>query len=141
MIIFTIFGEAKGKGRPRFRTRGRFVQTYTDEATTNYENLVKLSYINSGSSSYLNDETLKAYIRIYQSIPKSESKKRASQMLEGKIRPTKKPDIDNVLKSIFDALNKVAFNDDTQIVEIQCAKYYSNEPRVEVVIEEIVNDQ
>lgn len=140
MIMFTVWGDCHGKGRPKFKRVGSFVRTYTDETTTNYENLVKLSYINSGSSSYLNNETLKAYIRIYQSIPKSESKKKQAKMLSGELRPTKKPDIDNVLKSIFDALNKVAFNDDTQIVEIQCAKYYSNEPRVEIVIEEIVND-
>ena len=135
MIRFTVYGEPKGKGRPRFRSRGKFVQTYTDEATATYENLVKLSYINSGCENYLNGEQLNCSIAVFQSIPKSTSKKKKIEMLEGKIRPTKKPDIDNIIKSIFDALNKVAFNDDTQIISLQCYKFYSNEPRVEVSID------
>lgn len=139
MIKFTIIGEPKGKGRPRFRSRGKFVQTYTDDATINYENLVKMSYLNSNKVSYLNDKPLWCHIDVYQSIPKSTSKKKTEQMLIGEIRPTKKPDIDNIVKSILDALNKVAFNDDTQIVDLQCRKFYSNVPRVEVTIDEEVS--
>ena len=63
-------------------------------------------------------------------------------MADGKILPTKKPDVDNVVKSIFDGLNKVAFKDDTQIVELHCSKRYSYTPRVEVTFKEfkIEND-
>ncbi len=60
-------------------------------------------------------------------------------MLEGKIRPTKKPDIDNILKSVFDSLNQVAFYDDTQIIEIQASKYYSDISRIEIQIERVEN--
>jgi Holliday junction resolvase RusA-like endonuclease len=55
-------------------------------------------------------------------------------MLDESVFPTKKPDIDNVVKSIFDALNKVAFNDDTQIISLSVRKFYSEHPRVEVTI-------
>lgn len=140
MIKFEVLGQCCGKGRPRFRKVGNFVQTYTDEQTTNYENLVKLSYINTCLCSYMNGESLKCELKIYYQIPKSTSKKKAKEMLEGKIFPTKKPDIDNCVKSILDALNRVAFSDDTQVVELHCYKYYSHEPRVEVTIEEIKND-
>jgi Holliday junction resolvase RusA-like endonuclease len=56
-------------------------------------------------------------------------------MLKGIIRPTKKPDIDNVAKIILDSLNCICYKDDTQIVSLIVNKYYSQEPRVEVVIE------
>ena len=58
-------------------------------------------------------------------------------MLSGKIRPTKRPDIDNVAKVIYDSLNKVAYHDDAAIVESRVGKFYSDNPRVEVTIRQI----
>lgn len=58
-------------------------------------------------------------------------------MLSGDIRPTKKPDMDNVIKIIADSLNKIAYRDDTQIVDCQVRKFYSEKPRVEVMIQTI----
>ena len=141
MIKFEVLGQCFGKGRPRFKKVGNFVQTYSDAKTTNYENLVKLSYINSGCEPYLNGEALICEMIVYYPIPKSTSKKKTIDMLNRKIFPTKKPDIDNVVKSILDALNKVAFTDDTQVVELHCYKFYGTEPKVEVTIKEIDYDK
>lgn len=58
-------------------------------------------------------------------------------MLNGLIRPTKKPDMDNVVKVIADSLNQLAYRDDTQIVDCQCRKFYSDRPRVDVVIAQV----
>lgn len=58
-------------------------------------------------------------------------------MRAGIIRPTKKPDMDNCIKVIADALNKLAYHDDTQIVDCQIRKFYSDDPRVEVRILDI----
>ena len=66
---------------------------------------------------------------IYQ-IPKSFSKKRTATALDGLIRPQVKPDIDNVVKVVCDALNKIAYKDDTQVVEIAACKLYGVEPMV-----------
>ena len=76
-------------------------------------------------------------VKAYFAIPKSVSKKKHKLMIEEKIRPTKKPDCDNVLKIICDALNTIAYDDDKQIVEMEISKFYSENPRVEVEIEEI----
>ena len=70
----------------------------------------------------------------FNRIPKSASKKKRAAMLAGEIRPTKKPDMDNVVKIIADSLNNLAYYDDTQIVDCQCRKFYSENPRVEVTI-------
>ena len=49
---------------------------------------------------------------------------------------TKKPDIDNVAKSVLDALNGLAFDDDSLIHDLQIIKRYTiGEPRVEVTME------
>ena len=63
--------------------------------------------------------------------------KKKAAMMAGQIRPTKKPDADNCAKSVLDALNKIAFDDDSQIVELHVNKYYSENPRVTITLEEI----
>lgn len=134
-ITFTVIGEPKGKGRPRFRNLGKFVQTYTDKDTVNYENLVKMSYrTKCQQMMFLADEMVECEINAFYSIPKATSKKKHQLMLDRILRPTKKPDLDNLQKSLFDGLNKVAFQDDTQIVSIVCNKYYSDSPRVEITL-------
>ena len=112
---FEVIGTPVAKGRPRLSRYG----AYTPEKTVNYENLVNLSFINSGCEPYINNEPLECIINLYKSIPKSVSKKKQQDMLLGKIRPISKPDLDNCIKSILDGLNKVAFNDDKQIVKIR----------------------
>jgi Holliday junction resolvase RusA-like endonuclease len=51
--------------------------------------------------------------------------------------PDKKPDIDNILKAIFDSLNGYAFADDVQIVQVYAEKQYADEPFLEVEIDEL----
>ena len=52
------------------------------------------------------------------------------------IRPMKKPDNDNIVKVVQDALNQIAYRDDVQIVDCQLRKFYSENPRVVVTIQE-----
>lgn len=127
MIMIVIPGEPKGKGRPRL---GKGF-TYTPKDTVNYENLVKVCYMDQAKNLKLDGE-LKATIIAYYSIPKSTSKKKRLEMVEERIRPTKKPDLDNVAKIVLDSLNKVAYDDDSQIVSLTVEKYYSENPRIEL---------
>ena len=137
-VKFTIPGEPKGKGRPRVVNRGGFSKAYTPKDTVAYENLVKLEYGYQANGFRFDDGTqLDMRIHAFYGIPKSASKKKRGLMMEGLVRPTKKPDMDNVVKIIADSLNQIAYKDDTQIVDCQCRKFYSDEPRVEVRIIEI----
>ena len=103
----------------------------------NYENLVKYSYIEQYKDFEMLDGALKIDITFFFQIPKSTSKKKTGLMLLGEIKPCKKPDLDNCIKSITDSLNTIAYKDDSQIVEITARKFYSNEPRAVVGIEVI----
>lgn len=135
-VRFTILGEPKGKGRPRFcRNTGHAI---TPKDTVNYETLVRMEYgVAYSDFKFSDDAMLDMRIKAFYSIPKSASKKKRASMLANEIRPTKKPDMDNVVKIIADSLNQVAYRDDTQIVDCQCRKFYSENPRVEVMIKEI----
>ena len=135
-IRFTILGEPKGKGRPRFNTHTGHAITPKD--TVNYETLVHMEYKKQCENfRFPEDAMLDMRIKAFYSIPKSKSKKVKESMRKHIVRPTKKPDMDNVIKIIADALNQVAYRDDTQIVDCQCRKFYSEEPRVEVSIKQI----
>lgn len=71
----------------------------------------------------------------YYGIPKSTSKKKHKLMLFKALRPTKKPDIDNIAKAVLDSINRIAYKDDSQIVDLQVRKFYSENPRVVVTIQ------
>lgn len=134
-IRFTVPGQPFGKQRPRIVSRGNFSQAYTPKETVNYENLVKYSYMEQAIGYVFPAETqLSVEITAYYAIPKSTSKKKAAEMLAGNIRPTKKPDFDNIGKIICDSLNTIAYHDDSAIVEAQVHKFYSDTPRVEVIL-------
>ncbi len=129
-VKFKYCGEIRGKGRPRFHNVNGWMKAYTDADTRNYEASLKESYLSATKESdidnvtFFKGEPLKLKIEIYQAVPKSTSNKKRLQMLDDLIRPTKKPDLDNIIKSVCDSLNKVAWNDDTQIVELDVKKFY-----------------
>lgn len=136
-LKFSVLGEPAGKGRPRFRNAGAFVQTYTPEKTVSYENLVRLEYRRQCHDfKFPKDTPLDVRIMAYYGIPKSVSKKKAQLMRERKIRPMKKPDFDNIGKIVCDSLNDIAYHDDAQIVDAQVRKFFSDDPRVVVTIQE-----
>ena len=141
-ITFTVPGSPQGKMRPRVVKRGNFVQTYTPDKTVNYENLVKLMYGQEAKGRVFDREkSLRVLIVALYDIPQSTSKKRAELMRIGEIRPTKKPDLDNIAKIICDALNGVAYHDDAQVVDLKVVKYYSDTPCVTVTIEEVEENE
>lgn len=131
-----IQGKVQAKQRVRL---GRYSR-YTPEQTKNYENWVKLSFINQYPNFKPLENELSVSIKAYFEIPKSASKKKREQMLNGNIRPTIKPDLDNIAKSILDALNKLAYVDDKQIVFLEVEKFYDESPRVELMVEELSYD-
>ena len=134
-VVFSIPSEPTGKGRPRFSTFNGHVRAVTPQQTVLYENLVKTMYaIQCCGYRFGDDERLEMRIAAYYAIPKSASKKKRADMIAGIIRPCKKPDMDNVIKIIADALNEIAYKDDAQIVDTVVSKFYAEEPHVDVVI-------
>ena len=131
-VIFSVKGEPKGKGRPRFSNG----HVYTPKETADYERLVALSYRNSARG-YKFTSPVRVTVKVFCKPPKSKSKKVEEDMLSGHILPTKKPDVDNIVKIILDGLNKVAWEDDTQVTDLMITKRYGEDPFVAVIIEEI----
>lgn len=123
---FTISGPPQGKARPRVvRLKNGASMSYTPDKTVQYEELVRLRYkAAAGTAQFPPNAALRMTIVSGFPIPTSKSKKEAAAMLTGAIRPTKKPDGDNIVKIICDALNGVAYRDDAQVVEVVLRKKY-----------------
>lgn len=125
--FFMIPGEPTGKGRPRFTRSGH---AYTPEKTASYEQAVRQAYRSEFPDAEPIPEGVPVAVKIVAGygIPKSTSKVKAERMLAGEIRPTKKPDADNVAKAICDALNGIAYHDDSQITMLCVSKHYTKNP-------------
>lgn len=145
MIKFIIPGCVCGKQRSRsrhIRTKDNreFNINYTPKKTVNYETLIQeLFYIKYKNHSLILDP-ISMIINAYYPIPKSASKKKRELMLSDKIRPAIRPDFDNVEKIFADALSGIAYKNDNQVVDSEFHKYYSDNPRTEIIIY-ILNDK
>jgi Holliday junction resolvase RusA-like endonuclease len=136
MIVYSVYGEPIGKGRPRFAKRGNFVSTYTPQKTKTYEDEIRLmaKAAMGGSEPLETPVTVAIYIRV--GIPASFSKQKRKDALANIERPTKKPDIDNIAKCFLDAMNGIVYLDDKQVVSLHITKVYAETPAVEVMVKE-----
>ena len=131
MIEFTVPGKPTGKGRPRVTRYG----TYTPKATVEYERKVQECWRTQSGEVMPDGIPLAATITAYCPIPKSASKRQKAAQ-EGTCN-VKKPDADNIAKAILDALNGLAYHDDSAVSKLTVRKINTNAaPRVEVIIEE-----
>lgn len=130
-LTISVPGEPVGKGRPQFvPATGR---AHTPKKTAKYENLVAVTFQNKYPDWVESLDMVSVEINAYFSIPKSWSKKKQEKARANRIRPTKAPDADNIAKT-KDALNHIAWKDDSQVVDEHIHKLFSDRPRVEMKI-------
>jgi Holliday junction resolvase RusA-like endonuclease len=134
-LSFTVPGEARGKGRPRMTTRNGHAQSYTDAKTASYEGKIALAAHEALKGAPLLDGALCASVMVRIAPPMSASKKARAAMLAGEVLPTKKPDLDNIIKAVLDGCNGVAFRDDALICWINAGKRYAETAGVDVTFE------
>jgi Holliday junction resolvase RusA-like endonuclease len=148
-LFLRISGAPKGKGRPRSRVilprgaiipqgKAAFVQLYTDGETRAYEEAVGYGgrlAMNRAKLKQPMEWPLDVTVVAYHAIPEGWPSWKRQAALDGIIRPTTKPDFDNVAKAVCDGLNAVAWTDDCYIVEQRTVKLYGAKPCVEVFIE------
>lgn len=130
---FVIHSAPVGKSRPRVTSHG----TYTPKKTKDFEELVKQEYRAQCGRTYFYSEPVSVYVEAVFPVPKRVNRKEREGMMAGNIHPTKKPDVDNIVKIVCDALNGVAWFDDSQVVVLWVSKVYGETGNVRVVIREV----
>lgn len=137
MIEFTVPGVPVGKGRPRTAVRGKFATLYTPKETVSYENLVKLKCEEAMQGTPPTDKACTVNIHATFPVAQSWSDKKKREAMAGRIHPTVKPDGDNILKIVCDAINGIAWLDDKQAVFSAVNKRYGEIPGVFVIVKEL----
>ena len=135
-IEFTVYGEPVAQARPRATTINGRVKMYDPKKSSEYKNYIRLVASQHAPKELL-DGPIQLDVKIYKPTLKSFSKKKKEMAEQGILRPTTKPDVDNYVKAIKDALKNVIWKDDSQVVDLQVSKFYSEKPRVEIKIEQI----
>ena len=135
IVTFEVEGDPVPKSRPRFARRGQFVQTYTDAKTIDYETHVALKARQAIGASEPFNGALSVFLYLRYEVPASYTKKRKEACLAGLEYP-KRIDIDNVYKSITDAMNGIVYLDDSQIVEAHIKKVYAEDAGANVMVQE-----
>lgn len=125
---FEVPGVPVAKGRPRFENG----HVRTPTKTVEYEDFVKLCFYKAGGQ--ITEHPVRMMIDAYYPVPKGTPSKKAAAMMDGRIKRTARPDVDNIGKIVLDALNGLAYVDDKQVIELQVRKHWGN-PRcvVEVI--------
>lgn len=125
-MTIKIFGNPVAQGRPRFSKIGNFVRTYDPEKSRSWKNDVRMQAILQKPILLEGALILKA--SFYLLRPKTLPKKI--------LHHTKKPDLDNLIKGVKDALKGICYRDDSQVVESYISKTYSDIPGVIIEIME-----
>ncbi len=134
-----IEGEPVAKMAPHSRlvkTKGgkEFVTHYTPKKNRQYETAVRDGAAVAWAKAPLVDVQITLLATFYRVVPDSFSKIKRQLALDDVIRPTTKPDYDNLLKSLCDGIKGVVFHDDNLIVEATAIKRYALRPYTDVAI-------
>jgi Holliday junction resolvase RusA-like endonuclease len=135
-----VYGQPVAQGRPKFTTAGGFARAYDPAKSKDYKSLVYEQALAVRPAELITG-AVGVKIDAYFQIPKSKSNKWKLAAREDRIKPTTKPDADNIAKGICDSLNGLIWRDDSQVAGLLVSKYYSDNPRVEVSIMEDGDDE
>lgn len=143
-VCFEVPGDPIPKGRHRARVaytkdRKPYVMIYPDSDTVAYEKTISRSARLFMSGRDPSDKPLAILVHAYVRVPKSWSNKDRTAALAGFIRPTSRPDGDNYLKAVQDALNEIVWKDDSQIIDARVLKEYSDSPAMRIEVREFIH--
>lgn len=138
-ITIRLQGDPRGKGRHRSRVvavRGRkpFVQEYPDPETARYERALKIAAQDAMVGREVLTGPLVVGVYAFMPIPANWSQGKKREARNRLIRPTVKPDADNIAK-VCDALNKVVWDDDATIVDLFVRKFHADATELVITVE------
>lgn len=135
VVSFTVDGRPVPKGRPRVTRHG----TYTPKSTQIFESAIRAAWLERGEKPFADGEALDVMVNAYFSIPSGTPKRKRDGL---HLTPyLKRGDIDNIIKSVLDALNGIAYKDDSAVFSVYGRKIYTDgEPFTSVTISSVEVD-
>lgn len=121
-------------GAVRMTRRGKFTSKSAHKYLS-YKNTIKWHVLKQVKHREPLEGPLSVDVLFCMPIPKSWSKKKQRESVGG--YHMKKPDADNLIKGVFDSLNKIVWQDDNQVAKMSAMKLYAEIPMIEIRVEEI----
>lgn len=118
-----ISGRPVPKARPRVYGR----HAVTPQRTLEAEHRLRDEYIRQNGPCRPFSGKILVDCVFYAPVPKSWPKAKREQALDGRLPFMSRPDIDNLVKLVLDALNGTAYEDDAQITGLSAQKVYGRE--------------
>lgn len=144
---FVLYGTPISKDRPRFFSTKKGIRSFdprkADKLLCQREIKNQIEIIKSTGTEnqcceaidLLNFDYFHVSLSFHMPIPLSDSRAKKQAKLEGSLKHTVKPDIDNLEKFVLDFLNGIVFQDDKQVISLKSEKLYSDTPKTEIKIE------
>lgn len=136
-VTIRLPGAPRGKGRHRAQLVRRgdaaHIHSHPDQKTEAYEGALRLAAGAAMRSRPLLTGPLSVAIFAFMPIPASFSKRKRLDAIERRLRPTTKPDWDNIAK-VIDALNHIVWADDAAVVDGVVRKFYGETPELVIQV-------
>lgn len=140
-VEFVVHGNPVPQGRPQFARIGNRVTAYDPQRSRNYKQLVRFwatQYLKKINGWRPFETAVCVELIFYLPIPASWSKERRIKAAEGVTRPIGRPDVDNLVKSVTDAVLGILWVDDSIITDLTAKKRYTADlARVEIKVTEV----
>lgn len=136
----TIPVEPTAQMRARACVRGKFASTHKHKTQATRENAL-MAHIAQHMPAVMFSGPLMLRVAAFMPLPKSKPKTWLAQAQAGNIRPTTKPDLDNLVKQAKDVLTQMGVWEDDKLVVGYLpgtGKFYSDRPRWEIEVREWV---
>ena len=135
-MLIEIPGDPQSDSRPRAAKLGNFIKIYDSKAAEKKltKTLIMCQTDQADSKEISEAKSFGVYFYFYFEPPKSWSKKKQHAAIHGDIPHTCKPDIDNLVKFYLDCMNKIIFNDDSQVIHLSAQKFYADESKTVIKI-------
>lgn len=137
-LKFTVPGPPIGQGRPRFTTIGGHVKAYDPAPSREHKETVRSLVIQAMEKKCFDilpaSMPVSVSIKSFRPVPQSKPTwfKRAAAL--NAVAPLTKPDADNLIKGLLDAMNGIVYADDKQIIDLHYSSAFTDKPRTEVTV-------
>jgi Holliday junction resolvase RusA-like endonuclease len=131
-VTVIVDGRAVAKGRPRFVRKTGIA--FTPSHVRKYEAAARFAASEAMNGRPPLQGALTLELLIELPIPTSWSRKKQLAAIAGLIQPISRPDLDNYIKSVLDAINTIVVCDDAQITELRARKRFGEQPQLVATI-------
>jgi len=132
MACKTLSFNLMGQPVPWARSRQSGKRHFTSKKVSDYKDALRWAAV--GQERTFFEGPVRVDLTVHIGIPKSWSKKKQKECHN--FHPGR-PDLDNYIKIVLDAMNDIVWNDDAQVQIIHAEKYYNKLPKIVVLIREL----